>query len=116
MSPASVDQYHGARTRLGPRGGGRLHVLSPHAVTPTSIVCFTGAPGRRRETVTIRVMCTWCPADGLGATPSGGGTRLLTRTIASDATYSVAGKRVASVGPAASPAKRSRIAYAVAGR
>src|SRR5687767_2558114 len=45
MSPASVDQCHGARTRLGPRGGGRLHVLSAIAVTPTSIVCCTGAPG-----------------------------------------------------------------------
>jgi len=41
---------------------------------------------------------------------------LLKRTIASDATYSVAGNRVASVGTAASWAKRARIAYAAAGR
>src|SRR5687768_4248624 len=42
--------------------------------------------------------CRWT-----AATRRGGGTHLLTRTIASDATYSVAGKRVASEGPAASP-------------
>src|SRR5688500_11137948 len=50
------------------------------------------------------------------ATRRGGGTHLLARTIASDATYSAAGKRVGSGGLAASSAKRSLIAYAVARR
>ena len=47
-SPTFVAHCHGARTRLGPRGGGRLRVLSTIALAPTSIVCCTGAPGRRR--------------------------------------------------------------------
>jgi hypothetical protein len=38
-SPASVVQCHGARARVGARGGGRLRDLSAVAVTPTSIVC-----------------------------------------------------------------------------
>jgi len=47
-SPTVVVQCHGARTKPGPRGGGRLRVLSTVALAPTSIVCFTGAPGHPR--------------------------------------------------------------------
>jgi hypothetical protein len=47
-SPTSIVQCHGARTRRGPRGGGRLRVLSTVAFAPPSIVCSTGVPGRRR--------------------------------------------------------------------
>jgi len=37
VSPTSVAHCHDARTRLGPRGGGRLRVLSPAAVAPPSL-------------------------------------------------------------------------------
>src|SRR5688500_19717294 len=88
MSPASVAQCHGARTRLGPRGGGRLHVLSTDAVTPPSIVCSTGASGRCYEPMPGSIMRSGGPTTA--APRRGGGTHLPARTIASDATYSVA--------------------------
>ena len=102
-SPTSVVQCHGARTRLGPRGGGRLRVLSTDAVAPTSIVCFTGTPGRPRPPHGARTRFTMH-----------GEARLLKRTIASDATYSVTDNRIASVGTA--ELRRQRISHASSGR
>ena len=43
-SPTSVDHCHGARTRLGPRGGGRLRVLSPDALAPPSLFAVPALP------------------------------------------------------------------------
>jgi hypothetical protein len=96
-SPTFVVHCHGARTRGGPRGGGRLRVLSTVAFAPPSIVFSTGAPGRRR------------PCAHFAQTRGGsrGDAGLLKRTIASDATYSLAGNRIASRGTAASWAKGS---------
>ena len=47
-SPTSIVHCHGAQTRLGLRGGGRLRVLSTVALAPPSIVCSTGPPGQPR--------------------------------------------------------------------
>ena len=43
-SPTSVVQCHGAQTRFGPRGGGRLRVLSPDAVAPPSLFASPALP------------------------------------------------------------------------
>ena len=47
-SPTSVVQCHDARTRHGPRGWGRLRVLSTVALAPPSIVCSSGTRGHPR--------------------------------------------------------------------
>jgi hypothetical protein len=47
-SPTPVAHCHGARIRVGPRGRGRLGVLSTVALAPPSIVCSTGPPGHPR--------------------------------------------------------------------
>ncbi len=43
-SPTSVVQCHGAQTRLGLRGGGRLRVLSTDAVAPPSLFASPPLP------------------------------------------------------------------------
>ena len=79
---------------------GRLRVLSTVAFAPPSIVCST-----RR-----------LPVPGAHAarelSPGHWRRRLAEAAIASDATYSVAGNRIASRGPAARRARGARIAYA----
>jgi hypothetical protein len=86
-------------------------------VVPTAIVCRTDTPQ-----ITSRFLRFSSSAsdkvrhqpDRKQACPQI--LRLILRTNASDATYSVAGNRIASFGPARAEAQQSSIAYAVVGR